>query len=220
MPLLNHPVAFEPLDARTRAAWAEIPPAIASDCMNRGGAMAAAIKPLAPGTRLVGQARTVACMVGDNSAVHAALRLVRSGEVLVIAAGGYADTALWGGLLTRAAIARGLAGVVVDGAVRDVAEIRGLGFPCFAAAAVPAGPHKGFGGVLDGTVACAGSSVAPGDLILGDDDGVVVVPLARAEAVLAACSAKLAQEAESLERLEAGVLLADQMGLPEPDAAE
>ena len=220
MPLLSHRADFEPLDTEMRAAWVKVPPAIASDCMNRGNTMSAAVKPLAPGTRLIGQARTVACMVGDNSAVHAALRLVREGEVLVIGAGGYGGTAIWGGLLTRAAIARGLAGVVVDGAVRDVAEIRALGFPCFAAAAVPAGPHKGFGGVLDGPIACAGCTVTPGDIVLGDDDGVAVVPRERAAAVLAACTAKLAQEAEALERLEAGMLLADQMGIPEPDAAD
>ncbi|HUF87368.1 MAG TPA: RraA family protein [Thermohalobaculum sp.] len=220
MTLLRHDPDFPSLDEQALAAWAEVPPAIASDCMNRSRTMAAAIKPLAPGVRLLGQARTVACMVGDNSAVHAALRLIRPGEVLVIAAGGHRDTALWGGLLTRAAIARGAAGVVIDGAVRDVAEIRGIGFPCFAAAAVPAGPHKGFGGVLDGVIACAGCTVAPGDLVLGDDDGVAVVPLARADAVLAACRARLAHEAEALERLEAGTLLADQMGIAEPDRAD
>lgn len=220
MPLLRHDPAFEPLRAEAVSAWAEIPPAIASDCMNRAQAMGSEIKPLAPGTRLVGQARTVACMVGDNSAVHAALRLVRPGEVLVIAAGGYQDTALWGGLLTQAALARGVAGVVIDGAVRDVAEIRGLGFPCFGTAAVPAGPHKGFGGSIDGAIACAGCRVAPGDIVLGDDDGVAVVPLGKADAVLAACHEKIAQEAEALQRLERGTLLADQMGIPEPDPAD
>lgn len=220
MPLLRHDRTFETLGAETLAAWAGIPPAIASDCMNRAQAMAAEMKPLAAGMRLAGQARTVACMVGDNSAVHAAIRLVRPGEVLVIAAGGYRDTALWGGLLTQAAIARGAAGVVIDGAVRDVAEIRGLGFPCFGTAAVPAGPHKGFGGTIDGEIACAGCQVAPGDVVLGDDDGIAVVPLGRAEAVLAACREKIAQEAEALERLAAGTTLADQMGIPEPDPAD
>ena len=220
MPLLCHDAPFVPLGADALAAWAAVPPAIASDCMNRSGAMAAGVKPLAAGTPLVGQARTVACMVGDNSAAHAALRLVRPGEVLVIAAGGHADNAIWGGLLTRAAIARGVAGVVIDGAVRDVAEIRGLGFPCFATAAVPAGPHKGFGGTLDGVVACAGCTVAPGDIVLGDDDGITVVPFARAEALLAVCRAKVADEEAALERLEHGMLLADQMGIPEPEAAE
>ncbi len=216
MPLYRHDTRFERLAESALAAWAAIPPAIASDCMNRSQVMSAAIKPLAPGTRLAGQARTVACMVGDNSAIHAAIRLIGPGDVLVIAAGGHADTALWGGLLTQAALARGANGVVVDGGVRDVAEIRGTGFPCFAAAAVPAGPHKGFGGTIDGVIACAGCTVAPGDIVLGDDDGIAVVPLGRAEAVLADCHAKLTQEEQALERLRQGTLLADQMGIPEP----
>jgi len=81
---------------------------------------------------------------------------------------------------------------------------------------VPAGPHKGFGGTIDGVIACAGCTVAPGDIILGDDDGIAVVPLARADAVLADCRAKLAQEKTALERLGQGILLADQMDIPEP----
>lgn len=220
MPLLRHRDRFEPLGPEALAEWAEIPTAIASDCMNRARTLGAAIKPLAPGTRLVGQARTVACMVGDNSALHAVLRLVRPGEVLVTATGGHPDTALWGGLLTRAALTREVAGVVLDGAVRDVAEIRALGFACFAAAAVPAGPHKGFGGTIDGVIACAGCAVSPGDIVLGDDDGVAVVPLGQAQVVLAACREKLAQETAALERLERGTLLADQMGIPEPGLAD
>jgi len=217
MTLYRHVARFARLDASTLAAWAEIPPAVASDCMNRTQAMAARIKPLAVGTRLTGQARTVACMVGDNSAIHAAIRLIQPSEVLVISGGSYPDTALWGGLLTQAALSRGTAGVVVDGAVRDVAEMRANGFPCFAAAAVPAGPHKGFGGTIDGVISCGGCTVAPGDIVLGDDDGVAVVPLNQAEALLAACQAKLVQEDRALAGLRDGVLLADQMGIPEPE---
>jgi len=220
MPLYRHDARFERLAETALAAWRDIPPAIASDCMNRSQVMAARIKPLAPGTRLAGQARTVVCMVGDNSAIHAALRLIGPGEVLVIDAGGHADTALWGGLLTQAALSRGLAGVVIDGAVRDIAEIREAGFACFAAAAVPAGPHKGFGGAIDCVIACAGCTVAPGDIILGDDDGIAVVPMGRADAVLADCRAKLAQEETALEQLRQGTLLADQMGIPEPTLIE
>ena len=220
MSILRHDAPFARLDQAALAAWAKIPPAIASDCMNRGQAMAARIKPLAPRTRLTGQARTVTCMVGDNGAIHAALRLIGPGDVLVIDAGGHADTALWGGLLTQAALSRGLTGVVIDGAVRDVAEIREAGFACFAAASVPAGPHKGFGGTIDGVIACAGCTVAPGDIVLGDDDGIAVVPLGRAEAVLADCHAKLAQEEQALERLRQGILLVDQMGIAEPTPIE
>jgi 4-hydroxy-4-methyl-2-oxoglutarate aldolase len=216
MPLFRHNTGFARLTDSEIAAWAAIPPAIASDCMNRGQTMAARIKPLAAGTRLTGHARTIACMVGDNSAIHAITRLIGPGDVLVIAAGGYADAALWGGLLTQVALSRGAAGVVIDGAVRDIAEIREAGFPSFAAATVPAGPHKGFGGTIDGVIACAGCTVAPGDIILGDDDGITVVPLGNADAVLADCHAKLAQEESALERLRQGELLADQMGIPDP----
>lgn len=217
MPLYRHDIRFARLTGAALADWAAIPPAIASDCMNRDQSMAARIKPLAPGTRLTGQARTVACMVGDNSAIHAALRLIGPGDVLVIAAGGYTEAALWGGLLTRTALSKGAAGVVIDGSVRDIAEIREAGFPCFAAGAVPAGPHKGFGGTIDGVIACAGCTVAPGDIILGDDDGIVVVPLGRAETLLTDCRAKIAQEDDALARLRGGTLLADQIGIPEPE---
>jgi regulator of RNase E activity RraA len=220
MPIYRHERRLPGLGMSDLEAWRAIPTAVASDCMNRAQTMAAALKPLAPGTRLCAQARTVECMVGDNSAIHAALRLVGPGEALVIAAGGYADTALWGGLLTRAALARGLAGVVLDGAARDAAEIRELGFPCFAAGIVPAGPHKGFGGTIDGVVSCGGCSVAPGDIVLGDDDGIAVVPLGRQAQVLAAAQAKIAQEEQALERLEGGESLADQLGVPEPEALE
>ncbi|MDH3912533.1 MAG: RraA family protein, partial [Rhodospirillales bacterium] len=203
MPIYRHERRLPGLGMSDLEAWRAIPTAVASDCMNRAQTMSAAIKPLAPGTKLCAQARTVECMVGDNSAIHAALRLVGPGEALVIAAGGYADTALWGGLLTRAALARGLAGVVLDGAARDAAEIREHGFACFASAIVPAGPHKGFGGTLDGVVSCGGCSVAPGDLVLGDDDGIAVVPLGRQAQILAAAQDKIAQEGQALERLAA-----------------
>lgn len=218
MPLYRQATDFQYLDEDSLAAWREIPPAVASDCMNRAQTMASSMKPLAPGMRLCAQARTVACMVGDNGPIHAAVRQIQPGhgEVLVIAAGGYGDTAVWGGLLTQAAMARGLAGVVVDGAVRDSAEIRTLGFLCFASAIVPAGPHKGFGGTLDGAVSCAGCVLRPGDLVLGDDDGVAVVPLERQTEVLTAARQKIAQKEDALRRLTEGESLADQFGLPEP----
>ncbi len=222
MSLYRKGTDFQRLDEDSLAAWREIPAAVASDCMNRAQAMSAAMKPLAPGMRLCAQARTVACMVGDNGPIHAAVRLIEPerGEALVIAAGGYQDAAIWGGLLTQAAMARGIAGVVVDGAVRDAAEIRELGFPCFASAIVPAGPHKGFGGTIDGTVSCAGCVLRPGDLVLGDDDGVAVVPLERQAEVLAAARRKIAQEEDALRRLTAGESLADQFGIPEPTSVD
>ncbi len=217
MPIQRHEADFETLPADVLERWRGVPPAVVSDCMNRSNVMAAAIKPVAAGMRAIGQARTVTCMVGDNSAVHAAIGMIGRGEVLVVDAGGYEDTAVWGGIMTRAALQRGLAGLVVDGAVRDMAEIRELGFPCFARATVPAGPHKGFGGIIDGSISCAGCPVKPGDLVLGDDDGVCVVPLERAEELLAASMDKIAQEERINADTAAGGLPGDGMGLPEPE---
>ena len=217
MAIQRHDIDFERLSPETIEAWRAIPPAVASDCMNRENFMAAAIKPVRAGTTLVGQARTVTSMVGDNGISHVATALVGPGEVMVIDAGGYQDTAVWGGVATRAAMARGIAGVVIDGAVRDVAEIRDLGFPCYARAVVPGGPHKGFGGTIDGAIACAGCPVAPGDIVLGDDDGIAVVPLAEQAELLAACRDKLKQEEGWLAEIAAGKTMAEILGLGEAE---
>jgi regulator of RNase E activity RraA len=105
--------------------------------------------------------------------------------------------------------------LVVDGAVRDVAEIREFGLQCFSRAVVPAGPHKGFGGIIDGPIACAGCPVKSGDLVIGDDDGVCVVPLERADTILAASLEKVAQEEQTNADTAAGTLPVDQMGFGE-----
>jgi regulator of RNase E activity RraA len=191
MPLQRHAVEFETLAPETLAAWREIPPAIVSDCMNRTHAMAAAIKPVKPGLRLTGQARTVTGMAGDNGPAHAAIAMA------------------------NAAIKRGLKGAVIDGACRDVAEIRELDFACFARAHVPSGPHKGFGGIIDGAISCAGCPVSPGDLVLGDDDGVAVVPLAWADDMLAASQEKLRQEQDTLKQIAAGKTTVELLGIGE-----
>lgn len=217
MPIQRHEIDFERLDEKTLDAWRKLPPAVVSDCMNRTQVMAGAIKPVQPGMRIAAQARTVACMVGDNSALHVAIGLARPGEALVVSAGGFQDTALWGGIMTRAAVKHGIAGLVIDGAVRDVAEIRALGFATFARAVVPAGPHKGFGGIIDGTIACAGCPVQPGDVVLGDDDGVCVVPLARAADIMAASFEKIAQEEKTIADTAKGKLPGQRIGLPEPE---
>ena len=217
MPIQQYKTEFTSLDADTLAAWQEVPPAIAGDCMNRGQVMAARIKPLTPGTSLVGQARTITCMVGDNAAIHVAIGLTQPGEILVVDARAHVDTAVWGGIMTRAAMQRGIKGLVLDGALRDAAEIRELGFPVFAAGIVPAGPSKGFGGVIDGPIACAGAAVKSGDIILGDDDGIAVVPLERQADLLAASLEKIRQEDATNAATAKGIMPADGMGLPEPE---
>lgn len=197
---------FERLSPEDLTKWKSIPPAIASDCMNRSYVMSGRIAPLQAGMRVCGQARTVTGMVGDNGAAHAAIGLVEPGDILVIDARGHTETAVWGGIMTRAAIRQEIGGLVLDGAVRDAAEIRELGFPTFAAGVCPAGPSKGFGGIIDGPIACAGCPVRPGDIVIGDDDGVAVVPLERQAEILAASLEKIAQEEETNADTRSGIL--------------
>lgn len=217
MTIQRYKTDFTKLSQAELDKWKDLPPAVVSDCMNRTQVMAGAIKPVAEGMKILGQARTVTCMVGDNSAAHVAIGMLEPGEILVVDAGGYEDTAIWGGIMTRAAVNRKLGGLVVDGAVRDVAEIREFGFPTFTRAVVPAGPHKGFGGIIDGPIACAGCPVKPGDIIIGDDDGVCVVPLERSQEILAASLDKVAQEEATNAGTDGGELPGARMGLAEPE---
>lgn len=215
MPVLRHDVEIPRLPKADLEAWAEVPAAVASDCMGRAQTMGAAISPLSPSMRIVAQARTVDAMAADNSALHAAMSVAEPGEVLVCNAQAYVNNAIFGGLMCRAGVDKGLAGLVIDGAVRDSAEIVEAGFPVFARGVVPRGPHKAFGGVIDGPIACGGVSVSPGDLILGDADGVTVVPFARASEVLDAARAVLEKEARVLKTLAEGGSLAELYGVPE-----
>lgn len=217
MTIQRYKTDFKKLSQAELDKWKDLPPAVVSDCMNRTQVMAGAIKPVAEGMKVLGQARTVTCMVGDNSAAHVAIGMLEPGEILVIDAGGYEDTAIWGGIMTRAAVKRKIGGLVVDGAVRDVAEIREFGLPTFTRAVVPAGPHKGFGGIIDGPIACAGCPVKPGDIIIGDDDGVCVVPLERVDEILAASLDKVAKEEATNTGTEGGELPGARMGLAEPE---
>lgn len=217
MTIQRYKTDFKKLSQAELDKWKDLPPAVVSDCMNRTQVMAGAIKPVAEGMKVLGQARTVTCMVGDNSAAHVAIGMLEPGQILVIDAGGYEDTAIWGGIMTRAAVKRKIGGLVVDGAVRDVAEIRAFGLATFTRAVVPAGPHKGFGGIIDGPIACAGCPVKPGDIIIGDDDGVCVVPLERADEILAASLDKVAQEEATNAGTESGELPGARMGLAEPE---
>lgn len=215
MPIRLHETPFRQLSAAQLEAWAGTEAAPVSDCLDRAMAMDGGLQPIDRTMRLVAQARTVRCMVGDNSPLHAAINLVRPGEVLVADAGGFLGTAVWGGLMTQAALRKGIAGLVVDGAIRDRAEIVQSGFPCYARGSVPAGPHKGFGGAIDCPINCGGVAVHPGDLIVADADGVTVVPLDKVEATMTAFTALKEKEAKALAALDAGGTLADVYGVPE-----
>jgi len=162
------------------------------------------IRPLwSPMPRLAGPAFTVRCPPGDNLMLHAAIHRAAPGSVIVVESGDV-DYALAGGNVCAVAQRRGIAGFVLDGVIRDLAEVRESRFPVFARGVIPIPGTKAVAQPLNAPVRCGGVEVGPGDIVVGDEEGVVVVPGARQEEVLRAARAKLAQEAEeSLETWEA-----------------
>ncbi len=205
------------LNPNDLAPWREIPTAVISDDMNRTGAMVSAIKPVANGLTLAGQALTVRAFVGDNAAPHYALTKAWPGCVMVVDARGHTDTAVWGGLLMYAAKAKGVAAVIVDGAIRDVAELRECGVPVYARTSVPNGPQKAWGGGVNVTVQCGGVTVNPGDIVVGDDDGVVAFSPDKASSLLEKCRARIANEANIMAQIDAGKSTVEIMKMPPPD---
>lgn len=152
-----------------------------------------------PGACCAGPAITVSLTRGDNRALHRALEAARAGDVIVAAGTGDGEAGHWGGLMTRVAISRGLGGLIVDAAVRDRAELRLLGWPVFFRSTCPRKAAKQDPGTVGAEIELGGVEIATGDLIVADEDGVVVVPAARAEAVSSRSAAIARQEAE-LER--------------------
>ena len=155
-----------------------------SDAMNKGGAMCSAIKPLIEQVKVAGPASTVWTHPGDITTLVKAIDIAQKGDILVVDGRGSTETAIWGELLTRSVILRGIEAVIIDGAVRDIEDIRKLRYPVFARAAIPCNGTTGFVGNINVPIQCGGILVNPGDIVLGDNDGVVVVPQRQAREVL------------------------------------
>ena len=192
-----------------------IPTGVVSDAMGRMGSMGAEIKPVWPRARIVGPALTVRTFPADNLMIHKAVTLAKPGDVLVINAGGYKDAAVFGDLLGYSCKVHNIAGVVIDGASRDAEGMAAIGFPVFARAVLPMGPFKDSPGSINVPVSCGGVAVQPGDIIVGDGDGVVVVPMEEAADVLAKAQAAAAREQQTRERLTKGEYLYDILKLGE-----
>lgn len=176
-------------------AFARLSPTTLADVLARDRVMDCGIRPVwMPIPRLAGPAYPVRCAPGDNLMLHAAIHRAPSGCVIVVEAGDR-DYAVSGGNVCAWAQRRGIAGFVVDGVIRDVAEVREIGFPVFARGVIPIPGDKTRLGVLDGPVTCGGVRVEPGDIVVADEEGIVVVPAARAEPVLRAAEAKAARDA-------------------------
>ncbi len=177
---------------------------ILADVAGRRGTMHGRIAPLAPTMRLAGPAFTVEVRAGDNLMIHAALALARPGDVLVIDGKGDRSCALMGSIMMNACRQLGLAGVVIDGAVRDTEELVELGFPVYAAGANPNGPTKFVPGRINWPISCGGVSVRPGDLVVGDADGVIVVERERVASLLAPAAQKVRDERTRIAEIQAG----------------
>ncbi|MFF0739461.1 RraA family protein [Streptomyces sp. NPDC004111] len=182
----------------------DVPPTTLADILGRDQVMDIGIRPLwTPVPRVAGPAYTVRCPPGDNLMLHAAIHRAEPGSVVVVESGDL-DHALAGGNVCAVAQRRGIVAFVLDGLIRDLAEVREAGFPVFARGVVPIPGTKKALGELNGQVRCGGALVNPGDIVVADEEGIVVTPAARQEETLGAARAKLAKEAaESLDEWEA-----------------
>lgn len=175
-----------------------------ADVAGRRGALNGRIRGLAQSMKFAGPALTVEVRPGDNLMIHAALAIAKPGDVIIVDGGGFLGSALTGFLMVSQAKAAGLAAFVIDGAHRDVEETCASGFPVFAVGSNPNGPTKAIGGKVNWPVSVGNVAVNAGDLVVGDADGVVVVPREKAEEVLAAAQAKLNMERQFLDGLAQG----------------
>jgi len=198
------------------ASFEGVPSAIVSDVTgNVGLTMDSGIKPVYDGAAIAGTALTVRAVPGDNLIIHKAITMAESGDVLVIDGDGYTETAYLGELMCASCQTHDLAGVVIDGAIRDREEIAAMEFPVYARGVHPQGPFKQSPGSINVTVSCGGVSVDPGDIVVADDEGVAVVPADDAETVRESARDKLAAEEKLRERVEDGEYLYDIGGYDE-----
>ncbi|MFP3882687.1 MAG: 4-carboxy-4-hydroxy-2-oxoadipate aldolase/oxaloacetate decarboxylase [Actinomycetota bacterium] len=183
------------------------------EAAGRIGLVGTSIRPIQKGTRIAGSAVTVLSHPGDNMMIHAAVEVVQEGDVLVVTTKSPSTDGMFGELLATSLAQRGCAGLVIDAGVRDVAELREMGFPVWSAAIHAQGTAKATAGSVNVPVVCRGAHIEPGDVIVADDDGVMVVPRSRAPEVLDAANARLVKEEQTRKRLEAGELGVDFYGL-------
>lgn len=188
---------FDRPDRALVEAFRDLPVANIDDCMSRTAAVDPAIRPMNK-AKLLGTAFTVKVPEGDNLMFHKAMDMAQPGDVIVIDAGGDEKRAIFGALMINYCKVRGLAGVIVDGAIRDAAELSKMDFPVYARAITPNGPYKNGPGEIGTTIAFGGKVICPGDIIIGDADGIIVVKPEDAEF--------LAKKAAGVLEMENGIM--------------
>ena len=175
------------------------------DSMGRThNAAGGALRPMHRGGKLCGPALTVRTAPGDNLLIHKAIDMAQPGDIIVVDGGGALDAALIGDIMTRYAVTRSVAGFVIDGAVRDTEELAARDLPVFARGVSPRGPTREGPGDINVAVSIGGAVVHPGDIVVGDADGLVFVPPDQAEAVLVAVKVLLAKEHALLDSIAQG----------------
>lgn len=218
MPTRFYPSSAATLTARQIAAWAALPVTILSD-VTAGRVLArSALRPLRqlpPGRRMVGQALTAWCERADFGPVLHGLDLARKGQVLLVDAGGCLATAYVGEILGGVARRRGIAGIAIDGAVRDIDTLAGWDdLPIFAPGSSARGPLSKEKGSLGGPISFGGVRAETGDIVVGDNDGVAVIPLGEAAAIRKLAEDRVAAEAGWIKELSKGTSLAETFAVP------
>jgi 4-hydroxy-4-methyl-2-oxoglutarate aldolase len=203
---------IEPAAQANLAVLRAIDTATLFESATQPGFMGPEIRPINSGMRIAGPALTVACPAGDNLMLHAALAEARPGEILVVQCHD-ASYGVWGEVLMTSAVARGVAGLVIDGAVRDVEALRAAGFPVFCRALAVRGAGKKKRGILRQPISCGGVLVFPGDFVIADDSGVVIIAPQEIDQVLEKARQRQSKETEMMAALQARRTTVDLLGL-------
>ena len=185
-----------------------IPVANIADCMNRIFCVDSKIKMIneKKGLQMIGSALTVKTRTVDNLLVHKAIDMAQSGDVIVIDAEGDTHSAILGEIMALMAEKKGISGYLIDGCIRDFETIQEMTFPVFAIGVSPRGPYKDGPGEINFPVSCGGANINPGDIIIGDKDGVVVIPPAHAEMIYEEATKVLEKEKVIIENIKKGIL--------------
>jgi 4-hydroxy-4-methyl-2-oxoglutarate aldolase len=212
---MNHVIVtdVERADAATIDALGVHGVATVHEAMGRTGLVGPSLRPIQDGARIAGSAVTVRCAPGDNLMIHAAVEQCRAGDILVVTTSAPSLDGSFGELFATALRYRGVRGIVTTGGVRDVADLRAMGFPAWSAAVNAQGTVKATAGSVNVPITVGRVRVRPGDVIVADDDGVLCVPLGGAAAALAASDARIEKEAASRAAYEAGALSLDRNDL-------